>query len=30
VLPLEDVGRGVERLTSKDGDPIRLVVQPWA
>ncbi len=30
VLPLEDVGRGVERLTSKEGDPIRLVVQPWA
>jgi D-arabinose 1-dehydrogenase-like Zn-dependent alcohol dehydrogenase len=30
VLPLEDIGRGVERLTSKDGDPIRLVVQPWA
>ena len=30
VMPLEDVGRGVERLTSKAGDPIRLVVQPWA
>lgn len=30
VLPLEDVGRGVERLTRKEGDPIRLVVQPWA
>lgn len=30
VMPLEEVGRGVERLTSKEGDPIRLVVQPWA
>ena len=30
VLPLEEVGRGVEQLTSKTGDPIRLVVQPWA
>ena len=30
VLPLEDVARGVERLVRKDGDPIRLVVQPWA
>jgi D-arabinose 1-dehydrogenase-like Zn-dependent alcohol dehydrogenase len=29
VLPLEDVQRGVDRLTSKQGDPIRLVVQPW-
>ena len=29
VLPLEEVGRGVERLTSEQGDPIRLVVQPW-
>ena len=29
VMPLEEVGRGVERLTSKEGDPIRLVVQPW-
>ena len=29
VMPLEDVARGVERLTSKQGDPIRLVVQPW-
>ena len=29
VLPLEDVGRGVERLRSKEGDPVRLVVQPW-
>jgi D-arabinose 1-dehydrogenase-like Zn-dependent alcohol dehydrogenase len=30
VLPLEDVARGVDRLTRKEGDPIRLVVQPWA
>ena len=30
VMPLEEVGRGVQRLTSKIGDPIRLVVQPWA
>ena len=30
VMPLEDVNAGVERLTSKSGDPIRLVVQPWA
>ncbi len=30
VMPLEDVGKGVERLTSKEGDPVRLVVQPWA
>lgn len=30
LLPLDDVGRGVERLTTKAGDPIRLVVQPWA
>jgi threonine dehydrogenase-like Zn-dependent dehydrogenase len=29
VLPLEEVGPGVERLQSKDGDPIRLVIQPW-
>jgi D-arabinose 1-dehydrogenase-like Zn-dependent alcohol dehydrogenase len=29
LLPLDDVGRGVEQLTSKQGDPIRLVVQPW-
>ncbi|HVA61664.1 MAG TPA: zinc-binding dehydrogenase [Mycobacteriales bacterium] len=28
VMPLEDVGRGVEQLRTKDGDPIRLVVQP--
>jgi threonine dehydrogenase-like Zn-dependent dehydrogenase len=30
VLPLEDVGRGVERLATKQGDPVRLLVQPWA
>ena len=30
VLPLEDVAQGVERLVSKQGDPVRLVVQPWA
>jgi D-arabinose 1-dehydrogenase-like Zn-dependent alcohol dehydrogenase len=30
LLPLEDVADGVEQLTSKRGDPIRLVVQPWA
>jgi threonine dehydrogenase-like Zn-dependent dehydrogenase len=28
VMPLEEVGRGVERLASKEGDPIRLVVAP--
>jgi D-arabinose 1-dehydrogenase-like Zn-dependent alcohol dehydrogenase len=28
VLPLEDVARGVERLASKEGNPIRLVVRP--
>lgn len=30
LLPLEQVADGVEQLTSKRGDPIRLVVQPWA
>lgn len=30
LLPLDDVASGVERLTTKRGDPIRLVVQPWA
>jgi D-arabinose 1-dehydrogenase-like Zn-dependent alcohol dehydrogenase len=30
VMPLEEVGRGVERLASKEGDPIRLVVAPGA
>ncbi len=29
LMPLEDVARGVETLTSKTGNPIRLVVQPW-
>ena len=28
VLALEDVGRGVERLARKEGNPIRLVVKP--
>jgi threonine dehydrogenase-like Zn-dependent dehydrogenase len=28
VLALEDVARGVERLASKEGNPIRLVVRP--
>jgi len=30
LLPLEDVAQGVERLRTKQGNPIRLVVQPWA
>jgi D-arabinose 1-dehydrogenase-like Zn-dependent alcohol dehydrogenase len=30
LLPLEDVVSGVDRLVSKAGDPVRLVVQPWA
>jgi threonine dehydrogenase-like Zn-dependent dehydrogenase len=30
VMPLSEVGRGVERLASKEGDPIRLVVAPEA
>lgn len=30
LLSLDDVARGVERLTTKQGDPIRLVIQPWA
>ena len=30
LLPLDDVGAGVERLRRKEGDPVRLVVQPWA
>lgn len=29
LLPLEDVARGVEQLQTKQGNPIRLVVQPW-
>jgi len=28
VMPLEDVVRGVERLATKDGNPIRLLVAP--
>jgi D-arabinose 1-dehydrogenase-like Zn-dependent alcohol dehydrogenase len=28
VMPLEQVGRGVERLAKKEGNPIRLVVAP--
>ena len=27
-MPLEDVARGVRRLATKDGNPIRLVVTP--
>lgn len=27
-MPLEDVGRGVEQLASKEGNPVRLVVTP--
>ena len=30
VMPLEEVASGVEQLTSKRGNPVRLVVQPWA
>lgn len=30
LVPLEDIVAGVERLRSKQGNPIRLVVQPWA
>lgn len=30
LLPLDDVADGVRRLADKVGDPIRLVVQPWA
>ncbi len=30
VIPLEDVARGVERLTSKEGNPVRIVVNPRA
>ena len=29
LLPLDDVALGVQRLVSKTGDPVRLVVQPW-
>ena len=28
VMPLEDVHSGVDRLATKDGGPIRLVVAP--
>lgn len=28
LVPLEDVARGVERLSKKEGNPIRLVVKP--
>jgi D-arabinose 1-dehydrogenase-like Zn-dependent alcohol dehydrogenase len=28
VMPLDDVVRGVERLATKEGDPIRLIVAP--
>lgn len=30
VLPLEQVQAGVDQLTSKEGDPVRLVVEPWS
>ncbi|MCW2608108.1 MAG: alcohol dehydrogenase [Frankiales bacterium] len=29
LMPLEEVASGVEQLTTKQGNPIRLVVQPW-
>jgi len=29
-MPLEEVAAGVEQLTSKEGNPIRLVVLPWS
>ena len=29
-MPLEEVASGVEQLTSKRGNPVRLVVEPWA
>jgi threonine dehydrogenase-like Zn-dependent dehydrogenase len=28
VVPLEDVARGVERLRTKEGNPVRIVVRP--
>ena len=28
-MPLEEVASGVEQLTSKRGNPVRLVVEPW-
>jgi D-arabinose 1-dehydrogenase-like Zn-dependent alcohol dehydrogenase len=30
LLPLEDIVAGVQQLRSKEGNPIRLVVQPWS
>jgi 2-desacetyl-2-hydroxyethyl bacteriochlorophyllide A dehydrogenase len=30
LLPLEDVTDGVQQLQDKRGNPVRLVVQPWA
>jgi threonine dehydrogenase-like Zn-dependent dehydrogenase len=30
VLPLEEVSRGVEQLSRKEGDPVRIVIKPWA
>lgn len=30
LLPLEEIVAGVEKLRSKEGNPIRLVVQPWS
>lgn len=30
VMPLEEVAAGVEQLTTKRGDPVRLVVEPWS
>ncbi len=30
LLPLEDVADGVQQLQDKRGNPVRLVVQPWA
>jgi len=28
VVPLEDVARGVDRLRTKEGNPVRIVVKP--
>lgn len=30
LLPLKEIVAGVEKLRSKEGNPIRLVVQPWS
>lgn len=30
LLPLDDVAEGVRRLAGKQGNPVRLVVQPWS